>query len=105
MPVAAGDEEGGNVHWAYASYFGTGTYELGNSKTVTVLRPTPRWTYRQGAFEEDGSRTLGWRFRVPVAVGFHKFDFDDLPGIIDSDNVGSVSVIPGVEMDIPVTRR
>ena len=40
-----------------------------------------------------------------MALGFHKFEFDDLPGLIDPDNVGSVSVIPGIEMDIPVTRR
>jgi hypothetical protein len=101
----AEDIDGGNVHWAYAAYFGTGTYELGDSNKVTVLRPTSRWTYRDSELREDGSRTLGWRFRFPVAVGLHKFDFDDLDGLIDPDNVGSVSAIPGIEMDIPVTQR
>ncbi|MFA9421032.1 MAG: hypothetical protein ACERLB_12850 [Gammaproteobacteria bacterium] len=94
-----------NIHWAYSAYFGTGTYKLGDLATVAVVRPTPGWTFREAAIDEDGKRTVGWRLRVPVAIGYHQFDFRNISEIIDPGNVVTLSVIPGVEMDIPVTRR
>jgi len=97
--------DAGNVHWAYSAYFGTGTYKLGDFASVAVVRPTPGWTFRESAIDDDGNRTLGWRFRVPVSIGYHRFDFRNISEILDPDNVVTVSVIPGVEMDIPVTRR
>lgn len=105
-PVVAagtGGSDGGNLHWAYVSYFGTGVYRVGDNKSVTVLRPTARWDHTQAAYGAEGERTLGWKFRLPIAVGLHRFDFDDIPGIIDPDNVGSISVTPGVDLDIPIT--
>ncbi len=94
-----------NIHWAYSTYFGTGTYKIGDAATVAVVRPTPGWTFRESAIDDDGNRTLGWRFRLPVAIGYHNFDFRNIPEIIDPGNVVTVSVTPGIEMDIPVTRR
>jgi hypothetical protein len=98
-------ETAGNVHWAYSSYFGTGTYQLGDLATVAVVRPNPFWTFRESAIDDDGNRTLGWRLRVPVSIGYHAFDFREISEILDPGNVVTVSVTPGVEMDIPVTRR
>jgi hypothetical protein len=104
VPVSA--QEGGNIHWAMAAYFGTGAYKVSDNKEVYVIRPTPRWTIKEDAFDADtGKRTFGWRFKAPIAIGLHKFEFDDLPGIIDPDNLGSVSFVPGIEMSIPVTER
>jgi len=103
QPLLAADA--GNVHWAYSSYFGTGTYQLGDFATVAVVRPNPSWTFRESAIDDDGNRTIGWRLRVPVAIGYHAFDFRDISEILDPGNVVTVSVTPGVEMDIPVTRR
>jgi len=97
--------EPANIHWAYSSYFGTGTYQLGDLATVAVVRPNPGWTFREAAIDDGGNRTLGWRLRVPVAIGYHQFDFRNISEIIDPGNVVTVSVTPGVEMDIPVTRR
>ena len=104
QPVPAA-EAAANIHWAYSAYFGTGTYKLGDLATVAVVRPTPAWTFREAAIDDEGKRTLGWRFRLPVAIGYHAFDFRDISEIIDPGNVVTFSVIPGVEMDIPVTRR
>ncbi len=97
--------EPANIHWAYSAYFGTGTYKLGDLATVAVVRPNPGWTFRESAIDDEGNRTIGWRLRVPVAIGYHQFDFRDISEIIDPGNVVTVSVTPGVEMDIPVTRR
>lgn len=97
--------ESGNIHWAYSAYFGTGVYQLGDFSRVAVIRPTPRWTFQQSAIEDDGTRTLGWRFRVPVAIGYHNFDYRSISDIIDAENVVTVSVVPGIDLDIPVTRR
>jgi hypothetical protein len=95
----------GTVHWAYSAYFGTGVYQIGDFATVGVVRLAPRWTFRESAIDDDGKRTLGWHFRLPVAIGYHNFDFRDIGEIVDLNNVVTVSVIPGIEMDIPVTRR
>ncbi|MCX2982311.1 hypothetical protein EYC98_15720 [Halieaceae bacterium IMCC14734] len=97
--------DGGNLHWAYSSFFGTGVYRVGDNKSVTVLNPTARWRYTEADYEQGGERQLGWNFRLPMAVGLHRFDLDDIPGIVDPDNVGSISVTPGVDLDIPVTER
>ncbi len=96
----------GNIHWAYAAYFGTGHYKVADNKSVYVIRPTPRWTWKEHSYDTDsGERKLGWRFKFPVAIGLHEFDLDDLDGLIDPGNLGSISVVPGFELNIPINRR
>jgi hypothetical protein len=103
-PILA--QDGGNVHWALASYFGTGAYKVADNKEVYVIRGSPRWTIRDAEYDDSsGERTLGWRLRAPVAVGLHKFDFDDWPDIVDPDNLGSISLTPGAELTIPISQR
>ena len=99
----ARDPDEGYVHWAYSAYFGTGWYRIGDRQDVFVLRTAPRWNL-------DG--LLGWQpagevrleFRLPVALGLHRIDFD-LPEIIDPDNFGTLTVAPGVEAEVSVTPR
>ena len=88
------------VHWAFSSFFGTGWYQIDNNRSVFVLRMPPRWTLRESEYREDG-RQSGLELHFPVTIGVH--DIDDLPGIIEPDNFGTVSFTPGVEFEIPVT--
>jgi len=103
--AVAGPSSGNFVHWAYSAYFGTGWYQVANAQDVFVMRFSPRWHWREAAFDEDGGRKVGLEFRLPVTFGVHRFDGLEIPGIIDIDNFGSASVTPGVEIDIPVTER
>jgi hypothetical protein len=93
------------VHWAYSAYFGTGWYQVSGDRDVYVLRMTPRWDIREADYSADGERTIGIELRFPITVGLDRFGLDDLPDVIDPDNVASVSVTPGADITIPVTAR
>ena len=94
-----------SLHWAYASYFGTGWYAVGDSRDSFVIRWTPRWEYRDASLADDGERSIGVYFKFPVTAGLETFELDDLPGALDPDNLGSLSVTPGIDLEIPVTQR
>jgi hypothetical protein len=99
----AQDAEIEPVHWAYSSFFGTGWYQVEGARSVFVLRLPPRQTVRESGFNEAGERKIGVEIRYPLTLGLH--NIDDLPGIIDSDNFGTVSFTPGVELEIPINKR
>ena len=93
----------GFVHWAYSAYLGTGWYRVRDDQDVFVARLAPRWSLGKWFLGGDGSREINVEFRLPMTLGLHRFDFDDLPGLIDPDNFGTVSVVPGIEAEVPVT--
>jgi hypothetical protein len=91
------------VHWAYSSFFGTGWYEKKNARSVFVLRIPPRQTLRKSSISDDGERKLGLEIRYPLTLGLH--DVQDLGGIIENDNFGTVAFAPGVELEIPISKQ
>ena len=91
------------VHWAYSSFFGTGWYQIEDARSVFVVRVPIRQTLRTSSLTESGSRKLGVEIRYPVTVGLH--DIEDLGGIIENDNFATVSLTPGVELEIPINSR
>jgi hypothetical protein len=93
------------VHWAYAAYYGTGRYALSGDSDTYVLGVTPGRTFREPVLHEDGQRTLGIRLRVPVAIGSHHFSTDVAINQIALDDVNTISIVPGVEIEIPMTER
>ena len=94
-----------SVHWAYSSYFGTGWYEVDGDRDVYVLGMTPRWDLREPDFTADGTRTIGVELTFPITVGMDVFSVDDISGTVDLDNLASLSLAPGINITIPVTRR
>lgn len=94
-----------SLHWAYASYFGTGWYSVGDNRDAYVLRMTPRWKYREASISESGDRSIGIFFKFPVTAGLETFDLDDPLGAVDPDNLASLSVTPGIDIEIPLTQR
>ena len=103
--VFAGTLPGNLNQWAYAAYFGTGWYQAGGNQDVFVLQLAPRWPSGEAGMDADGRRNLGIEFRLPVSFGLHQFSVDALPAIFDIDNFASVSVVPGLELEIPVSER
>jgi len=91
------------VHWAYSSFFGTGWYQVKDNRSVFVMRIPPRQTLRASSITETGARKFGIEIKYPLTLGLH--DIDDLGGIIESDNFGTVSFTPGVVLEIPVNQR
>jgi len=91
------------IHWAYASFLGTGWYDVDGNRQVFVLRVPPRWYFRDSSIDDSGQRQLGIEFHFPVTFGLHKLD--DIGDFIDFNNIGTVSFNPGVEIEYPVTKR
>ena len=91
------------VHWAYSSFFGTGWYQVEDTRSVFVVKAPIRQTLRTSSLTESGSRKLGVEIRYPVTVGLH--DIEDLGGIIENDNFATASLTPGVELEIPINPR
>lgn len=104
LPASAQEPGPATLHWAYASYFGTGWYQVGDQRDVFVMRFTPRWKLREASFE-DGERRIGYEFRLPVTAGLNTFSLDDPTGTLDPGNLGSLSITPGIDMTIPVNGR
>ena len=83
------------VHHAYSALFGTGVYRL-DDRTVTVLRIPLSYTFRDAAPGRPGIRAL-----LPVTLGSHSFDFDDILDI-QAEDVSTVSFVPGLELEFSV---
>lgn len=103
-PAYAQDPSEQLVHWAYASYFGTGWYSVRNSLSVFALRAAPRWHWGEPGIDDEGNRDIGIELRLPVSFSLQKFNLDELGELFDIDNFTTLSVTPGVEVEIPVTR-
>lgn len=101
----AQESSSSSIHWAYSSYFGTGWYQVNGDRDVFVLRTTPRWELREANIAEDGARTLGIELRFPITAGLDQFDVDDIPGTTDPDNLASLSVTPGIDLTVPLSKR
>lgn len=99
------DDGRGGIHWAYANYFGTGWYSIGDERDVFVLKADKRWSGDEAGFNDDGSRRYRTEWRLPVLFGLNRFELDDPLGIVDLDNVAFLSVNPSALVEIPVTRR
>jgi hypothetical protein len=92
-------------HWAYASFFGTGWYSINEDQSVFVLKTTPRWKVGEAGFDDAGKRNVAWIYRVPMTFGLSHFDLDDVPGVIDPDNLSTATLAFGMDVDIPITRQ
>jgi len=86
-----------SIHYAYAVQFGTGAYTVGD-RDVYVLRATPTKTWRPAEPDQ-----VGIKFKFPVSVGVHDFDFDDILGSVD--RVATLSFVPGVWFRKPLKPR
>jgi hypothetical protein len=68
------------------------------------MRFTPRWMLHESSYE-DGQREIGYELRLPVTAGLNTFSLDDPTGTLDPGNLGSLSITPGIDMNIPVNDR
>lgn len=90
------------VHWAYASFFGTGWYSIEGARSVFALQVPFRQTLRESSISENAEPELGVEIRYPLTIGLH--DVEDLGGIVDNDNFGTMAFAPGVELEIPINQ-
>ena len=101
QPAGADPEK--QVHWAVASFFGTGWYQVDKNRSAFIFRIPPRQTVREAGWDEDGKRRLGIEIQYPLALGLHKLD--DIPDFVEFDNYGTISFTPGIQVEIPINEK
>jgi hypothetical protein len=90
--------EDGVANYAYSVFVGTGKYNVGD-RTVYVIRAPLAFTLKEPDYE---TRQFGYKLLLPMAVGITNFDtFEDLPEL-SIDSLQTMTITPGVEMQIPV---
>src|SRR5262249_17011339 len=85
------------LNWYYSSVFGTGVYTAGD-QTVSVLQIPFGHELKAPSADEWGLKIV-----VPVSLGFYNFKFDQLLEGETPSSVGTASIFPGIEGQIPVT--
>lgn len=81
-------------NWYYASVFGTGYYRIGEEQ-VGVARVPLRYELRPASGGQ-----WGVRLTLPVTVAFAEFDLDHFS--LGKVKAQGLSVLPGVELEIPL---
>jgi len=93
------------VHWAYASFFGTGWYKISDQQSAFIANFAPRWTSFDTGWSKVADREAVLTVRIPVTVGVAQLDFEDVPGTLDPENFSAVSAGLRADLDLPVTAR
>lgn len=68
-----------------------------------MLSLSPGHIFRRAEFSEAGERRVGYRLRVPFSIGAHDLDTPASLPDLRLDSVNSLSVVPGVEIDLPIS--
>ncbi len=97
MPVAKAKEDVNVINWYYANMFGTGYYKVGDTR-VGILQMPFTYTFKTIRGKQDD---YGIKLLVPVSAGFHSFDFNELFDL--PNNVATLSVVPGIELEYLVS--
>ncbi len=92
-------------HWAFAPFLGTGAYEFDGAQTIYVFEYTARWTWQTASPAGETPRRIGIDVLVPATLGLRSFDLADLPETLDTDNVATLSVVPGVYATLEMNPR
>lgn len=87
------------INWYYAATFGTGIYTSGD-RSVSVLQVP--FSHALKTVAEDGT---GLRFKVSTTLGFYDYNVDSVFNGNIPDRISTLSVLPGVEWEIPLNRR
>ena len=93
------------VHWAYASYFGTGWYKISDQQSAFIANFAPRWRSGDAGWSGVEDQEAVYTVRIPVTVGVAQLDFEDVPGTLDPENFSAVSAGLRADLDMPVTAR
>jgi hypothetical protein len=85
------------VNWYYGAVFGTGVYKSGD-RVVSVLQIPFGHELKPPTDDQWGLKLV-----FPVSFGFYDFKFDQLLEGETPKSIGTASIFPGIEAQIPVT--
>jgi hypothetical protein len=99
VPTGTVRERQDLINWYYAATFGTGVYTAGDRSVSVFQLP---FSHAMQTIEQDG---IGLRFKLATTFGFYDYDFDNVLNAQIPDRLSTFSILPGVEWEIPLTRR
>ena len=92
-------DRGNLINWYYSASFGTGVYTAGD-RTVSVLQlPYSR------AWKDVDDHGYGLKFKVSSTLGFYDYNVGSVFNGNVPDRISTLSVLPGIEWEFPITRR
>jgi hypothetical protein len=92
-------EEATLINWWYSATFGTGFYKIGPAVATVVRLP---FSYRLQPME-GGS--VGINLLAPVTVAAYHLNLHELNQLDLRQDVAAASILPGAEVEIPMTER
>lgn len=81
-------------NWYYASVYGTGAYRIGEESVAVVSVPVA-YTVRKATDEQ-----WGLKLTVPMSAALAEFDLRDFD--LGRVSTAGLSIVPGVEVEIPL---
>ncbi len=93
FPVVEAQEDANIINWYYSTMFGTGYYKVGDTRVGIIQMPFS-YTFKTTREKQDD---YGIKLLVPVSAGFHSFDFNDIFDL--PNNVATLSIVPGIELE------
>lgn len=102
-PAAAEAEP--TLHWAYASYFGTGRYQINDQQGAYVINASAAWKEGDLDWSLAADQQSHYELKVPITIGLAQFGLDDIEELVDLGNLSIGSVGLSANIDVPVTEH
>ena len=97
----AADDDGsfGLTSFAFASYLGTGFYTTSGQNVFVLQMPF------EHIIKQKTETEAGWKLKLPITVGFINFENLNSEELPELDDVGTITFLPGIAYQYPVTRN
>lgn len=100
-PAQAADDDGsfGLTSFAFASYLGTGFYTTSGQNVFVLQVPF------EHIIKEKTETEAGWILKLPITAGFINFENLNTEELPELNDVGTITFLPGLAYQYPVTRN
>ncbi len=87
----------GVTNFAFSHYLGTGFYTTSGHDVFVFQIPF------EHTIKEKTDSEAGWLLNLPLTIGFINFDNLDVEDLPDLDDVGTLTFLPGIEYQYPMS--
>lgn len=87
----------GTTNFAFSNYLGTGFYTTSGQNVFVIQIPLDH------TIIEKTDTDAGWLLNLPITIGLINFGNLEFEGLPDVDDVTTLTFVPGIEYQYPVT--